>query len=269
MTLKEALVFHDSHETLWLLEKATGLTSTQLRLANESTILNPEAEKLFLHMIEQRCRHVPLQYILGCWDFMGLPMKCRPGVLIPRGDTEVLAQEAIKFLNHCPGNMTALDICTGSGCVGIGIAKFCPKVHVTAVDIDVSALALAEENAVNNAVGDRISFVRSDLFEKINSQFNCITSNPPYIPTHEIISLSKEVQQEPVLALDGGKDGLDFYRTIIPACRKYLLPGGGVFLEIGNTQGEIVMEMMHSHGFNNVAIVNDIEGRPRVVQAML
>ena len=269
MTLKEAFACFDCHETLWMLEKATGLTTTELRLANENTPLSPEARSLFLHMIEQRRHHIPLQYILGNWEFMGLTMECRPGVLIPRGDTEILATEAIRFLQNCSGNPVALDMCTGSGCVGISLAYFCPTSHVTATDIDQKALALATENALNNNVINRMNFVQSNLFEKVHDQFDCITANPPYIPTLEIADLSDEVQQEPPLALDGGVDGLDFYRIIIPASIKYLYPGGGIFLEIGDTQGEAVTEMMKQHNFCDVKMIKDLENRDRVVRGIM
>jgi len=272
MTFKEALAFYDSHETIWLLEKATGLSVTQLRLADDHTLLSPESVSLFLHMIEQRRSNMPLQYILGSWDFMGLPMECRPGVLIPRGDTEVLASEAIDFLQgllNSSSHLKALDICTGSGCVGVSMAYFCPKLHVTATDINPIALGLAQENAECHNVRDRMAFIHSDLFENISGKFHCITANPPYIPTLEIASLSEVVRQEPVLALDGGLDGLDFYRAIIPACGSFLFPGGGIFLEIGDTQGEAVVKMMRDYGFKDVAIINDIEDRHRVVRGKM
>ncbi|MCL2420774.1 MAG: peptide chain release factor N(5)-glutamine methyltransferase [Defluviitaleaceae bacterium] len=269
MTIKEAFISHDSHETIWMLEKVTGLSTTQLRLADENSMLSPESEKFFLHMIEQRNNGMPLQYILGEWEFMGLPMRCCPGVLIPRGDTEVLASEAIGFLQSLPGSLTALDMCTGSGCIGISMAHFCPELRVTATDIDYAPLALAQENAELNGVSDRLAFVQSDLFEHISGQYHCITANPPYIATEEIETLSKEVKHEPVLALDGGLDGLDFYRAIIPASKDFLLSDGGLFLEIGDTQGEAVAEMMRCHGFKNVVIVNDIENRHRVVRGMM
>ena len=269
VTLKEAFAFSDSHETLWLLEKATGLTVTQLRLADENAVLTSEAKNLFAHMIEQRRKHIPLQYILGSWEFMGLPMECCPGVLIPRGDTEILATEAIRFLKNCPDNPIALDLCTGSGCVGVSLAHFCPKARITAVDINETALALAKKNAAMNGVGDRISFVQSDLFENISSRFHCITANPPYIPTGEIAGLSEEVRQEPVLALDGGPDGLDFYRAIISNCKNYLHPDGVIFFEIGDTQGETVARMLQDCGFKDVVIIKDLESRDRVVRGRI
>ena len=281
-------------ETLWLLEKATGQTYTELRLADENTHLSPEISERFLRMLEERRKSVPLQYILEDWDFMGLTIKCRPGVLIPRRDTEILAEEAIKFLRNLTDHPKAaespkvLDLCTGSGCIGIAIAAFCPDVYVTGTDISDEAIKLARENAAINNLEDRVTFVRFDVRSDIKSdiksdtkpdiksdielniwpdgRFSCITANPPYIPTGELPNLPEEVRQEPALALDGGPDGLDFYRVIIPACSGYLLPGGSLFMEIGSDMGKAVTEMFRSCGFRAVVIIKDLEGRDRVVQ---
>jgi len=271
MTYKAAFesINADRQKALWLLEKATGFSGTQLRLIDEGLELNPEAGRKFADMLEQSRRHVPIQYILGSWDFMGLPMKCRPGVLIPRADTEILAEEAVSFLQNFPGNPVVLDLCTGSGCVGISVAHFCPNARVNAVDIDPLALELSRENAVLNGVQDRMDFVRSNLFEEIEGHFHCITANPPYIPSGDIAGLAEEVKQEPVLALDGGSDGMEFYRTIVPECRGYLKPKGGLFLEVGADQGKAVAEMMKAHDFRGVMIIKDLEDRHRVVRGFL
>ena len=286
MTLKEALgkntilstispstqnTASNSREVLWLLEKATGQTSTELLLANEDTELSPKISEGFLHMLGERRKAVPLQYILGEWDFMGITIKCRPGVLIPRRDTEILAEETIKFLRNLHPKISdrpkILDMCTGSGCVGIALAAFCPDVYVTGADISDEAIKLARENAAINNLENRVSFIQSDLFENVTGRcFNCITANPPYIPTAELSSLPEEVQKEPVLALDGGPDGLDFYRAILLACEKFLLPGGRLFMEIGDNMGKVVSEMFRSFGFRAVVIVKDLESRDRVVQ---
>ena len=262
MTFKEAFALWDKTEALWILEKATNLTPTQLRLTNEDTPLSQEAAGLFMRMIEQRKKQIPLQYVLGSWNFMGCSIKCRPGVLIPRRDTEVLAEEVINFMKR--GKETVLDLCTGSGCIAIAIAPFCA--HVTASDISAEALSLAQENAEFNGVSDRMSFVQSDLFENIEGHYNCITANPPYIPSVEIESLPEDVRKEPRLALDGGPDGLDFCRAIISKCGDYLLPGGGIFLEIGHNQGKAVSNMLHEHGFRAVVVIKDFEDRDRVVR---
>jgi len=248
-----------------MLQKATGLSITELRL-NDDIQLNTEAKKNFENMMEQRKNHIPLQYILGQWEFMGLPINCRPGVLIPRADTEVLAEEAINFLKSFDRGL-ALDLCTGSGCVAISLAHFCPQAHISAVDISPTALELAQQNAKLNKVEKQISFIKSDLFNNVSGKFDCITVNPPYISSAEMATLSEEVKQEPTLALHGGEDGLDFYRAIIPACNEYLRPTGVVFFEIGATQGRAVTDLLHDSGFRGVTIIKDLEDRHRVVQA--
>ena len=269
MTIKEALAMKtapNNLDFLWILEKATGLSANRLRMTDENTPLTPEAAEAFLYMAEQHRNHIPLQYILGEWDFMGLTIKCRPGVLIPRRDTEVLAQEAISFSKNSTGRFTALDLCTGSGCVAIALAKH--FTHVTGTDISLDALELARENAKLNGVEDHISFMQSNLFENIEGRFNCITANPPYIPTDELKNLPEQVKKEPSGALDGGRDGLDFYRAIIPAAGEFLLPKGELFLEIGDTMGKAVTEMLHSHGFRAVIVIKDLETRDRVVRGV-
>jgi len=251
-----------SKELDWLLEKATGLSSTEIRLRNITLeTLKPCAKEKFLNMLEQRKNHVPLQYILEQWEFMGLPINCRPGVLIPRFDTEVLVEAAIKFLKDYKTS-SVLDLCTGSGCIAISLAHFC-NADVSAVDISPIALELARENAQLNNL--KIKFIQSDLFEKVKGKFDCITVNPPYIPSDEIKYLQKEVQQEPALALDGGVDGLDFYRAIISNCREYMNEGAAIFLEIGSNQAQDVADMLHK--FKNIRIINDLENRNRVVCA--
>jgi len=257
-----------SNEQIWLLEKATGLSATELRMQNiKPDSLNLEAKEIYMNMLQQRKNHVPLQYILGQWEFMGLPINCRPGVLIPRFDTEILAEEAIKFLMKYE-KPKVLDLCTGSGCIAISLAHFCKKSQplVTGVDISPVALELACENAHLNNL--KIDFILSDLFECVEGKFDCITVNPPYIPSNEIKKLQKEVQQEPVLALDGGTDGLDFYRSIIAACGEYMNESAAIFLEIGSEQGQDVFVMLDMlHKFENVKIINDLENRHRVVYA--
>jgi len=252
-------------EIEWLLEKATGLSSTELRLKNiTQDTLEPKAKKIFLNMMEQRKNNIPLQYILGRWEFMGLPINCRPGVLIPRFDTEVLAEEAIKFLKK-QNKPRVLDLCTGSGCIAISLASFCQEAEVNAVDISPIALDLAKENAQLNNL--KINFLLSDLFENVDGKFDCITVNPPYIPSGEIINLQEEVQQEPTLALDGGVDGLDFYRAIISTCSEYMNANAAIFLEIGYNQAQDVTDMLQKCGFKNIKIIKDLENRHRVVQA--
>ncbi|MCL1999010.1 MAG: peptide chain release factor N(5)-glutamine methyltransferase [Turicibacter sp.] len=268
MTLKQAFSMCNSHEAIWIIEKATGLTPTQIRLSLPDTELTETAADFFLFLLKQRQNGTPLQYILGDWDFMGLTMKCGPGVLIPRKDTEILAEEAIAFVSTLPKMPAVLDLCTGTGCIGISIAKFCPFAVVTLSDVSETALAFARENVDLNGNHARISVVQSDLFERITGRFSCITANPPYIPTAEIAELPAEVQKEPVSALDGGADGLAFYRRIIQDCHEFLLPRGAIYLEIGDSQAKAVAALLHENNFRSVVTIKDLEERNRVVKAI-
>ena len=267
MKLKEARSLWEKPEIIWMLEKVTGLNATELRLADENYELDPKATKMLLDMLEERRNNVPVQYILGNWEFFGLKMKCSKDVLIPRIDTEILVEEVISFLQLSRlgfEKTIALDLCTGTGCVGISVAPFCD--HIVLADLSSQAIELAKENAALNGVTDRISFVLSDLFNNIEGHFGLITANPPYIPTNELSSLSEEVKKEPAMALDGGSDGLDFYRAIIPDAWEFLLPGGCLFLEVGHNQGKAVANIFHENGYKAVVMIKDLEARDRVVR---
>lgn len=205
-------------------------------------------------MIALRLKGEPLQYIIGEWEFMGLPIITRPCALIPRQDTETLVEYA---LSNKGSYITALDMCCGTGCIGVSLAKL-GKLKVTFGDISESCLALARENAALNGVEG--NFVHTDLFENIAGRFDLICINPPYIPTADLASLQKEVQQEPMLALDGGEDGLDFYRRIAEEYSAYLNEKGMLLLEVGIGQAQDVIKL-----FKNAFAVNDLCGIERVV----
>ncbi|MCL1988834.1 MAG: peptide chain release factor N(5)-glutamine methyltransferase [Firmicutes bacterium] len=274
MTIKEALQIAKNlsevqadFEGLWILEKITGVSVAGLHLADSNSQLAPQYEEQFLKMIEQRKNNVPLQYILGEWDFMGVKIKCRENVLIPRRDTEILVEETINYLKNSTGDKTLLDLCTGTGCIGIALARHFS--HITFSDISSDAIALAKENAELNKIAEKSTFVQSDLFDKINGTFDCITVNPPYISEEGLKTLPLDVQKEPLLALDGGKDGLNFYRKIIPICKNFLTPNGAIFMEIGNKQGNDVRFMLLENGFSCAMIIKDLELRDRVVYGTL
>ncbi len=212
-------------------------------------------------VLKKRAEHIPLQYITGEQEFMGLPFKVSPAVLIPRQDTETLVAEALKIVK--PG-MKVMDMCTGSGCILISILKKVPGVEGIGYDISKQALNIAKENAKLNGVV--AEFERSDLFEAVTDTYDVIVSNPPYIPTEAIATLMPEVAQfEPFEALDGKEDGLYFYRKIVKECKKYLNIGGTILFEIGHDQGEAVSEMLTYAGFTNVRVVKDLAGNDRVV----
>jgi len=266
MKLCEALnKGRNKRETLWLLEKVTGLTSTEIQIKSNCVSLSQSEISIFCEMLDKLAHNVPLQYILGDWEFMGLPFKCRTGVLIPRADTEILVENAISYIKN--EKKTVLDLCTGSGCIAVSIAKYCPNTKVFAADISTAALALAKENALLNGV--LINLKKSDIFNEIAGKYDYIISNPPYIAYREIENLQEEVRHEPVIALDGGADGLDYYRKIIPMSVKHLEPCGGLFLEIGAGQGSDVYEMMCLSGFKDVAVIKDLADRDRVVRGFI
>ena len=186
----------------------------------------------------------PLQYIIGMQEFMKLKFLVTKDVLIPQPDTEILVEEVIEILKKIQ-NPVILDLCTGSGAIAISIAKYVQNVKIYAVDISKKALEIAKQNATLNGVANNIKFIESNLFDKIKDEkFDIIVSNPPYVPTNDIKKLPIDVQNEPHLALDGGKDGLDFYRKIAKEGYKYLKRQGYICLEIGYDQKNDVKKII-------------------------
>lgn len=206
-------------------------------------------------LIERRLSGEPLQYVLGEWEFYGLPFYVDETVLIPRPDTERLAETALSMLSE--DRRDVLDLCCGSGCIGIALAAL-GGAHVTAADISADALSMTERNARRNGVS--LKTVQSDLFDSIEGTFDLIASNPPYLSQAEMDARDESLRFEPVLALYGGEDGLDFYRRIAKDYRQYLRPGGALLLEIGYTQREAVEAL-----FENSECIEDYGGRPRVI----
>ena len=212
-------------------------------------------------VLKKRAEHIPLQYITGETEFMGLPFKVNSSVLIPRQDTETLVEEALKVAK--PG-MKVLDLCTGSGCIIISILHHGKELEGYASDISRHAINVAKENAKLNQVA--VSFETGDLFDHIKGKYDIIVSNPPYIRTEEIAKLMPEVQNfEPYDALDGKEDGLFFYRKIVEQAGNYLNPGGHLLFEIGHDQGQDVSGLMEQAGFKDVRVVKDLAGNDRVV----
>lgn len=224
--------------------------------------ITQDAQKKYEIAVQKRAEHIPLQYIIGEQEFMGLRFKVNSNVLIPRQDTETLVEQVLKIVK--PG-MKVLDLCTGSGCVLISVLKNAPELTGVGSDISKTALLVAKENAKMHEVD--ADWIRSDLFDNITETFDVIMANPPYIPTGEILSLMPEVRDfEPENALDGGADGLDFYRKIAGQVKDYLNPGGYVYMEIGYDQGEAVSELMRNAGFTEVEVIKDLARNDRVVK---
>ncbi len=227
--------------------------------------LDQNAQAAYEEFLKRRSGRMPLQYITGEQEFWGLPFRVNPHVLIPRQDTEVLVEEALKRIR--PG-MAVLDLCTGSGCIIISICKSCRDIFAVASDISGEALAVAAENAEANGAG--VQLVQSDLFEHIQGTFDVIVSNPPYIPTEELSGLMPEVRDfEPQRALDGDKDGLLFYRRILEDGKRYLKPGGFLLFEIGCDQGQAVPDLMRQSGFQDIEVIKDLAGLSRVATGVL
>ena len=221
---------------------------------------------VYLNLIQERANGKPLQYITGHQEFMSLDFKVGTEVLIPRSDTETLVEAVIaesKKMDQL--TIEIMDIGTGSGCIAISLAHFIDNSRVTAVDISPKALELAEINARQLKVRNKITFIESNLFDEINVKFDIIVSNPPYIETNQIKRLQTEVKDyEPLNALDGGKDGLDFYREITRKAPDYLKPKGLLAFEIGYTQANEVKLMMEKE-FEQIIILKDLSGNDRVV----
>ena len=224
---------------------------------------------IFFEKIERLKNHEPLQYVINRQEFMGFEFYVDKNVLIPQPDTENLVEEIILLTELLRKNekteLRILDMCTGSGAIAISISKLIRNCLVYASDISQEALKIAEENSSRNQAN--VLFFESDLFEKISElyKFDIIVSNPPYIESNTINSLSEEVKKEPILALDGGEDGLDFYREIVKESKKYLNPNGYLAFEIGYNQRENVERILVENGYKNVYSRKDLAGNDRIV----
>lgn len=225
-----------------------------------------EERDLFVKNVKRLILGEPLQYVMGYQEFMKLKFLVNRNVLIPRQDTEILVEEVIKIAEKIE-NPEILDLCTGSGAIAVSIAKYCKDARITAVDISEKAIEIAKKNAKFNGVLSKIEFIESDMFKKLKKRkFDIIVSNPPYIPTNEILKLSKDVQNEPKLALDGGKTGLDFYEKIAKDGDKYLNNQGFICLEIGYDQKIKVKTILESeHKYVNIRCVKDLCENDRVI----
>ena len=262
-----------------LLEAACG-TDVQTLLAHPERRVSQEEEALYRSFLERRRKREPLAYILGHQEFMGLDFSVSPSVLIPNQDTETLAEEALRGLK---AGDRILDLCTGSGCILLSLLHYCPGASGTGTDLSAAALSVARENGLRLGMAERASWMRGDLFEALNNTeaealgepdpagpFDLIVSNPPYIRTEVIKTLEPEVKSaEPYMALDGGKDGLDFYRRITREAPAYLKKGGRLLLEIGFDQGQEVPDLLSGRGFTDVRVIKDYADNARVVSAYL
>lgn len=251
----------------WILSHILGCSRSALLLHPTPP---PNQIVTFREFIAKRAKRIPLQHILGETEFYGLPFQTSHHALIPRPDTESLIEAVVDYLPN-QSQVTILDIGTGSGIIAITLAHELPQAKITALDISKPALQLAKKNAKHNAVLTRTHFVCGDLTQTIatTAKFDAILSNPPYIPTDEIQTLDPEVRDfDPHLALDGGTDGLDIYRKLIPNCVQYLKPKGLLALEIGHDQASAITEFIsHTNQMSQATVLTDLAGQTRVVYA--
>ena len=248
-----------------LLEKVTGLTRTNYPLKKDEAYA-PAERAAYLTLLRRRAAGEPVQYILGEWDFMGLEFAVGPGVLIPRPETELLAEMAIEALRKRQ-KPRVLELCGGSGCIAIAVAKALPQAEITVLELSGEAMGYLQKNIARHGVKN-VTAVQGDALcppPSITGRYDAILSNPPYIASGELPALQKEVQQEPAMALDGGADGLDFYRGFNGIYPKMLTDGGLLLYEIGEEQGEAVAALLRAAGLERVAILRDMYGLPRDV----
>ncbi|MBE6990730.1 MAG: peptide chain release factor N(5)-glutamine methyltransferase [Ruminococcaceae bacterium] len=238
--------------------------------------LSRDARLYVPQLIEERTRQLvarhlagePVAYLIGEWEFYGLPLDINESVLIPRADTEVLAAQAIDYVKTLTG-ARILDLCAGSGCVGLAVAKYAPGCHVVLGEIDEGALRICRQNVRRNGLTTQVMPYQVDALARppVNlGEFDCIVCNPPYIPDGDIAGLDVSVREyEPLLALRGGADGLDFYRAVCDKWRQSLRTGGRLYFEVGVGQADAVLRIMRAVGFGDIQIVADTGGIPRVV----
>jgi release factor glutamine methyltransferase len=245
-----------------------GLDRTNLFLRS-SEEMNAADRARYLDLAARVAAGEPLQYVTGEAYFMGHRFAVSPAVLIPRPETEVLCDLAIRHLQTLGGAPAVLDLCTGSGALAVSIALAVPSARLTASDVSQEALAAAGENARTLGADHRITFAESDLFDKLESPYDLIVTNPPYIRTGDLAGLPREVRcHEPKGALDGGADGLDFYRRIAAEAGRFLKAGGLLLAEIGYDQGAQVKAALTAAGFSEVSVSKDLAGRDRIVRAV-
>ncbi len=245
MILKNESIEGPKNKARAILQYTLKKSREYLIIYDNKQVTNEQRDE-YVKNIKRLALGEPLQYITGLQEFMKLNFVVTKDVLIPQPDTEILVEEVINIAKTID-NPVILDLCTGSGAIAISIAKYVSNVKIIATDISSKALEIAKQNAKFNGVSNNIEFIESDLFEKLkNEKFDIIVSNPPYIPTQEIRKLPRDVQGEPAIALDGGKDGLDFYRRIAKDGYKYLNRQGYLCLEIGYNQREDVKKIINN-----------------------
>ncbi|HHW03908.1 MAG TPA: peptide chain release factor N(5)-glutamine methyltransferase [Thermoanaerobacterales bacterium] len=239
-------------------------------LVNDEVELSGEEEACFEKLLALRCSHMPVAYLTGHKEFFGLDISVGPGVLIPRPETELAVEEALRAVKNFK-NPRVVDLCSGSGAIAVSVAVNHPDAIVFASDISEMAEKYTKENALKHHVENRVFFIRGDLWQPFEERkmepFDLIISNPPYIPVDEMDNLPEDVKKEPEIALNGGVNGLEYYEKIISKAHQFLKTGGNVVLEIGWNQAGFVQDLLKAKGFKEIKVLKDYGGFDRVVCA--
>lgn len=236
-------------------------TSLSRLKTQEIEVSEKQREEILSHT-KKRAEHYPLQYILGEWEFYSLPFKVSEGVLIPRPDTELLVDTALEYIGSAKG-LNIIDLCSGSGAIAVAISKYKSGQNVVALEKSKTAFSILKENIKLNAA--KVTAVLGDVFEPDENEYDLIVSNPPYIESSELESLQDEVKHEPTMALDGGEDGLRFYKAIANLWVPKLKHGGALMVEIGYTQAQEVMRIFEEVGLKHIECKKDLSGNDRVI----
>lgn len=249
---------YEACDAEWIVARVCNISRSEVNGTNSVT---KEQNDLAVNYAKERAKGVPLQYVFGDTDFYGYTFKVNENVLIPRPETEELVMHALKFVDE---KSSVLDMCTGSGAIAVTVSLKA-NVYVDAVDVSELALGVAKENA--NTLGAKVNFIQSNAFEKVEGKYNLIISNPPYIKSEDVLSLDETVKKEPSLALDGGKDGLDFYKILAKSASEYLCDNGTVIMECGINQANDVVNIFKLEDkYTNFEIIKDINGIDRIVK---
>ncbi len=265
--LKESNIEQPSLIARILLANLLNIEKEKLLIIDENQ-LEEKIKQQYNTQIQEIINGKPIQYITNSQEFMKLKFYVDENVLIPRADTEILVEQVINICSKTNKNLKILDLCTGSGIIAISIAKYVNNCELYASDISKNALEIAKKNAVSNNVDKKITFVHSNMFENLKDNFDIIVSNPPYIKTRIIKTLDKQVQNEPHIALDGGEDGLEYYKIIVKNARNYLRINGYLCVEIGYDQKIQVKNIIEKENiFDNIYTKVDLYGNDRIIIA--
>jgi len=272
-TLKNAGIEASEFEARLIVTHCAEKSREELLAMSKIYATDPKIKVRIEDSLNRRLNGEPLAYVLGEWEFYSIPITVNEHVLIPRIDTEVLARETINLLNRKVWQTRLLDLCTGSGCIGLAAAANVPSCRIVMIDSSEQALAVCRTNMLKNNLSRHITAMDADILIKppaILGEFDVIVSNPPYIPTGDIDGLDSSVKDyEPLMALDGGEDGLDYFRAITENWKKLLKPGGHLAFECGEGQAAAVRYIMKQNGFGDIKTFKDTLGIERVITGMI